>query len=125
MVESESTDGSATFLGASCSDEHCVWEPKSLRSSITMTNFNSEQSLNSTDPGEDSVGRFHKRRYSDLSWPEALRAQGLNQRLEVVWEELDKALAPCDLRHLRPKPCPTVLDAGKSSLRLRRTAGLR
>ena len=123
MVDRESADGSASDMGRSWSGERLDWDPRSQRSSITVTSFGSELSL-STDPGEDSAERFPRRRYSELSWPEALKAQGLNKRLEVIWEELEKALVPCDLRQVRPKLCPTVLNVGKSSLRLRRTAGL-
>lgn len=123
MVDRESADGSASDMGRSWSGEHLDWDARSQRSSITVTSFGSELSL-STDLGEDSAERFPRRRYSELSWPEALKAQGLNKRLEVIWEELDKALVSCDLRQVRPKLCPTVLNVSKSSLRLRRTAGL-
>jgi hypothetical protein len=124
MVDSESTDGSASYLGCSGDRDHCDWEPKSQRASITLISFCSEQSLASTDPGEESMDRLHKRRYSELNLPDVLQAQGLNKRLERVWVELDETLAPCDLRQLRPKPCSIVLNSGQSSLRMRRKAGL-
>ena len=124
MVDSESTDGSASFLSCSGDRDHCDWKPKSLRTSITLISFCSEQSLASTDPGEDSMDRLVKRRYSELSWSDALLAQGLNKRLERVWEELDETLAPCDIRQIQSKPCSILLNSGQSSLRMRRKAGL-
>ena len=106
-------------------DQHVACQLKSQRSSLALHSFSSEQSLTSTDPGEESCRSQYLRSFSDLSWADALQASSLNKRLEAVLEELERTLTPVDLRQLRKKTCGVCLNASQCSLRVRRSAGLR
>lgn len=107
-------------LKRSWSSEQPECEKTTKSPSICFQSIASTISLNSTDPGDESTGSSFKRRYSELSWAETLQTQELNTRLLAVYEELEQALPPVNLRNLKPKPCVLLLNTRKSSLRLKR-----
>ena len=122
MAENAAKDENPTSLHSAWSTDPTPLPPKSKPSPLSLSNFPSQLSLTSTDPGEDSAELQFKRRFSELSWVEALQVQDLNQRLQEVLAELEKTLPQFELRSLRSKTCAVLLSTAGNSLRLRRSS---
>ena len=120
MAKTLSEDEKKEQIGRTWNSEQPDLRETAKSPSINIPTVSSALSLNSTDPGDESAGSRSKRRYSEISWEDALQAQALTAKLQTVCEELEQALPPIDLRDLKPKPCLLLMNTRKSSLRLKR-----